>query len=235
MGTRSKPTPTARNRKSVPARTSARRQITPNLLTWSGIETAPRSATITPQKLTMFANALWRACDDARGRMLVEMFFASRGLILPDDIDSDVVRFHSALKFNDDRAPGLVWLLRCAHNDQPVGVVRMFLDVDGALIGQRVLGRAWGAAIKLDADENVSSGLHVAVGVENALAVMMQSVRPVWAVTSTNALADLSVMNGIEALTIITDDTNAQAIEAVSERWRGAGREVLHVQQPRPP
>ena len=57
----------------------------------------------------------------------------------------DVVRFCPNLKRGETRSPGLVWLLRL--RDQPVGIVRLYLDMDGRVVERRVLGRAVGATV----------------------------------------------------------------------------------------
>jgi hypothetical protein len=96
-----------------------------------------------PQKLVRMALAVWRASRPVAGT-LGERFFTSRRLAVPD---AAVVRFHPSLKFGDGRAPGLVWLLRDQRTAEPCGIVRVFLDSDGAPIGKRTLGRALGACI----------------------------------------------------------------------------------------
>ncbi len=59
---------------------------------------------------------------------------------------------------------------------------------------------------------------------------MNSGLRPVWVLTSATVLADFAVIPGIEALTIIDDDT--QAVAAVSARWRAAGCEVVTNEAP---
>ncbi len=72
--------------------------------------------------------------------------------------------------------------------------------------------------IKSRTKSRTASGVH-------DLAAMAQGYRPMWALTGANALADFPVLGGVEVLTVIGGD--ARAVEEVSARWRGAGREVL--------
>jgi len=93
-----------------------------------------------------------------------------------------------------------------------------------------MLGRAKGAAIKLDAAENVTLGLHIGEGIETCLTARQQGFRPVWALGSADSIAGFPVLVGIEALTILVehDDSgaNGRAIQRCSQRHQQAGREV---------
>ena len=73
---------------------------------------------------------------------LGENFFTSRRLAVPD---ADVVGFHPSLKNGDVRSPGLVWLLLDQRTGEPTGIVRVFLDSNGKVIGRKALGRCVGA------------------------------------------------------------------------------------------
>jgi hypothetical protein len=118
------------------------------------------------------ALGIWRACSDPRTSTLAESFFASRGIVLPDDVDGGVLRFHPALKLGDHRAPALVWLARDVFSDEPVAIHRVYLSEDGNVIARRAIGRLYNTAVKLDPDEHVTTGLHVCIGVETAVAAM---------------------------------------------------------------
>jgi hypothetical protein len=113
---------------------------------------------------------IWNEARDPRGT-IVERYLAERpgGLRLPDEIAGDVIRFHPALLFEDERVPGMVALFRDIRTDDPCGIHRTFLDNEGRKLGRKMMGRARGAAIKFDADEDVTLGLHISEGVENGL------------------------------------------------------------------
>jgi hypothetical protein len=223
-------TPPLENRNAARARTAAR-STAPRQHSQLGLFSSriapPR---IDPKKLTKLALGIWGACGDPRGSMLAASHFTARGIALPDDVGTNVLRFHRALTFGDERAPGLLFLLRDVLSDERCGVLRLFLAEDGSLIGRRLLGRAYSAAIS--ADEDVATGLHIAPDVESALAGMNAGLRPMWALPGARALADFPVLGGIEELTInIIGDGGAEA----AARWSAAGREVLHVPPRAPP
>lgn len=101
---------------------------------------------------------------------------------------------------------------------------------EGHKLGKaRTLGKPAGI-VRLSADEDVLFGLHLAEGLETALAALSIGLRPTWATGSTSLMAKFPVLSGIETLTIVTDhDTNGVGEKAAREaeaRWRAAGHEV---------
>jgi hypothetical protein len=64
-----------------------------------------------------------------------------------------------------------------------------------------MLGRSKGAAIKLDAHEEVTLGLHIGEGIETTMAGREFGFAPAWAVGSSGGVADFPVIAGLEALT----------------------------------
>ena len=105
--------------------------------------------------------------------------------------------------------------------------------VQGANLSASMLGRAKGAAIKLDADENVTLGLHVGEGVETCLAARLAGFRPVWALGSASGIAAFPVLSGIEAITVLGEvgdgGANQRATQVCAARWLDAGLEALVV------
>ena len=81
----------------------------------------------------------------------------------------------------------MVALFRDIVTNEPCGIHRTFLDIAGRKLGRKMLGGAGGAAIKLDADEDVTLGSFIGEGVETCLAASLGSFRPVWALGSANA------------------------------------------------
>jgi hypothetical protein len=175
---------------------------------------------------------LWNQSRDPRGTV-VGSYLASRGLRLPDDVAGNVIRFHSALQFDGRLVAGMVALFRDIKTNAPCGIHRTFLDGAGAKLGRKMLGRAKGAAIKLDANESVTLGLHIGEGIESCLAAWLAGFRPVWAVGSATAIAAFPVLAGIEAITILgeTGDggANHRAAQTCAARWIKAGREAFVV------
>ena len=223
--TKDRTTPTRKPKSAARRRLHVDQPRPSDLFAFAGVA-APRldvTPPFDPRKLIKFALGIFHASIDARHAVLFERWTAAQNLHLPDDLDGDVLRFHPRLKNGDDRAPGLIWLLRDVLSDEPTGIVRYFLDSDGVVIARKALGRVYGTAIKLSADADVAEGLHIASSVERGVAAMQAGLRPMWVV---NALADFPLIPGIEALTIITDDADADAVAQCAARWTGAGRMV---------
>ena len=226
-----RPAPTRKR----PVQTAARRDIrkpephhSADLFAWANVPAPRRNvvAPFNPRKLVKLALGIWRVSMDPRHSVLAEKWAASHAITLPDDV-SDAVRFHASLRHGDARSPGLVLLLRDLHRDEPTGVLRAYLDDAGNVIGRRALGRTFNAAIKLTDDADVAAGLHIASGIEIALAAMAAGCRPMWALTGANALASFPVLSGVESLTVLAGPDDVQAVAEVAARWRAAGREVL--------
>ena len=173
---------------------------------------------------------IWNEAHDPR-ETLVANYLASRGLTLPDDVAGEAIRFHPALKFDGGPVDAMVALFRDMTTNEPCGIHRTFLDAAVRKLDRRMLGRVRGAAIKLDADENVTLGLHVGEGVETCLAARLAGFRPVWALGSASAIAALPVLSGIEAITILGEvgdgGANHRAVRACAARWIEDGREAF--------
>ena len=180
------------------------------------------------------ALTLWDEADDPR-ETLVERYLNSRELELGDDLAGDVLRWHP-------RIGAMLALFRNILTGEPQGISRTFLDADGHKIERKFLGPVSGAAIMLDANEEVLNGLHVGEGIETCMtARQYEDRRPCWVLGSAGGLkttgepyggiAAFPVLNGIKCLTILTENdergTNARAVEACAAHWHAAGREVI--------
>ncbi len=175
----------------------------------------------------------WRESLNPRGT-IVEAYLRSRALDLPDEVAGAVLRFHPACPWNEDdgatvRVPAMIAAMRSIATDEIMAIHRTRLSAGGEKIGRRMLGFAAGAAIKLDADDSVTHGLHVGEGVETCLAARQLGLKPAWALGSTSFLATFAVLSGVERLTILAenDAASARAVEACGARWHAAGRKVL--------
>jgi hypothetical protein len=173
---------------------------------------------------------LWKEGCDPRGTV-VTTYLATRGLMISDEIANEVIRFHPTLKSKAGSVGGMLALFRDIHTNKPCGIHRTFLDQAGRKLDRKMLGRAHGAAIKLDVDEHVTLGLHIGEGVESSLAARLAGFRPVWAVGSANAISTFPALTGIETITILgeVDDggANYRASHACAKRWMETGREAL--------
>ena len=166
---------------------------------------------------------LWDASIDPR-KTLAEKYLNSRGLELGVDLAGEVLRWSPGIN-------AIVALFRNIVTDAPQAVGRTFLDREARKVERKFLGPVSGAAIKLDADENVTSGLYIGEGIETCMAGRILGLRPAWALGSAGAIASFPVLNGVEALSLLRehDDANARAAIACGLRWKAVGREVFNV------
>lgn len=147
---------------------------------------------------------------------LAERYLASRGL----SYDGDALRFYP-----DGRA--MVALITDILTGKPQGIHRTFLDRDGRKVDRKMLGLAGGGVVRLSSDDDVSTGLAIAEGIETALAA---PYRPVWACLSAGTMEVFPVLAGIEALAVFADNdrsgTGQKAANSCAARWHEASREV---------
>jgi Toprim domain-containing protein len=171
---------------------------------------------------------IWRGAVDPTGT-LVDVYLASRRLVLTDDVANRVVRFHPSCPFGPGaRQPCMVTLFQDIRTDEPRAIQRTTLQPDGSKISRLTLGPCRGAAIKISPDDDVTMGLTIGEGFETCLAASQLGFRPVWALGSAGAIKEFPVLSGIEALSILaeTGPASAGAIEECADRWDEAGHEV---------
>jgi hypothetical protein len=171
------------------------------------------------------ALALWREGDDPRPTV-VKLYLNNRALELDDDLAGEVLRWHP-------RIGAMLALFRNIHTGEPQAISRTFLDGEGKKLGRKFVGPVAGAAIMLDAFEDVCEGLHAGEGVETGMAARRLGLRPCWALGSAPAVAAFPVIDGLKCLTLLRelDDASERACEACAARWHAAGREVF-INQP---
>jgi hypothetical protein len=179
--------------------------------------------------LGAWALRLWGEAPQAKGT-LAETYLRGRGLEM-DDRARQAIRFHPSCPFGKGvRLPCMIALFRDLRTDKPVAIQRTALTPEGAKIGRKMAGPVAGAAVKLDPDDAVTTGLVVSEGIETAIAGRMLGYKPAWALGSADAIGRLPLLGGIEALTVLgeNDDrgANAKAAEACARRWIAAGAEV---------
>jgi hypothetical protein len=124
-------------------------------------------------------------------------------------------------------------LMRRIKGNQPTAIQRTALTPDGCKIDRRMLGVAGGAAIKLDADAEVTTSLTVGEGLETCLSARQLNFRPAWALGSVAAVTSFPVLPGIEALHLLEETgdrgASARAVQECGSRWYAAKREVIVV------
>jgi hypothetical protein len=114
----------------------------------------------------------------------------------------------------------------------PTGAIsRTYLNpADGRKIGKAKTFGVPAGIVRLSPDEDVTSSLFLAEGLETALTAMALGFTPTWSTGSTSPMQSFPVLPGIECLTIFADhDPNGageRAAEEVIARYRVAGREA---------
>lgn len=207
---------------------------------------APKSAPAPSTESRQAALDLWDRAEPIAGTPAEQYLTrpkreGGRGLTLPPDVSPRALRFHGRVWFSDKVSfgpafhPCLLALYRDLITDEPRAVMRTALAVDGSKIGRAALGSVGGAAVKLSDDADVTMALAIGEGLETTLAGMMDGYAPAWALGSSGAIAKFPVLAGIEALTILMDNDEADskgrrpghdATLECARRWLAAGREA---------
>jgi hypothetical protein len=182
---------------------------------------------------TARALRLWDDASPIDGT-LAEEYLRRRGLEPP--AGDEALRFYGGCPFGDTSYPALIALFRCVNTDEAKAIHRIALGPGGILIGKRMLGRVGGCAVKIDDD--VEQGLVIGEGVETCLAARKIGLKPCWALGSAGAIRSFPLLGGIDCLTILVDNDEADrggrragpdAAAECSERWTQAGREVRRI------
>jgi Toprim domain/CHC2 zinc finger len=139
------------------------------------------------------------------------------------------VRFREQGHSLDGKGLGcIVGIMTDPVTAKPTGAISRTYIHKGLKVGKaKTLGSPVGI-VRLSADEDVLLGLHLAEGLETALAAMAKGFRPVWSTGSAGVMAAFRVLVGVEALTLFADnDLSGAGLRAANEvagRWRSAGR-----------
>jgi len=133
---------------------------------------------------------------------------------------------HHALRWNQNLG-AVIALMTDPITGGPSGIHRTYLNADGTKRDRRMLGRQ--GVVRLSPDEDVTYGLGIAEGVEDALAILLDHWKPVWAATSAGAIGRFPILNGVETLNIFADNDTAglRAAELCADRWIAATAEAL--------
>lgn len=202
-----------------------------------------------PSRTRDYALSLWQeSCPIVSTP--AETYLTRRNIALANEaLEGHALRFHARCPFRLEsgetaRLPAMMALMRDVQTDEPTGVHRTALAPDGsgkaAVRGldspKKMLGSARNAAVKLSPDDDVCLGLHVAEGIETALAVMAMGFRPIWACLSAGGIARFPVLGGIDAITVFADrdasGTGDRAARECAERWHEADREARIIAPP---
>ena len=187
------------------------------------------------------ARRLWHEAAPIEGTP-AETYLAARALplaLIKETLDLRVLRFHPHCpRGKTDRAPALLALITDPEKNVPCGVQRTFLQPDGrdrvrTGAGRMTLGRP--GVVRLSRDEETARGLHLAEGVETAIACgAVFGLLPVWATLGTSGLRTFPILLGLESLTVCADADEAglDSAYACAERYLAAGFVNLRVIAP---
>ena len=100
---------------------------------------------------------------------------------------------------------------------KPTGGIGRTYVHDGRKVAKaKSLGPA--GIVRLNRDDDLLEGFHLAEGLETSLAAMSIGLRPTWSTSSTSTMSTLPVLGGIECLTILADhDPTARGERAARE------------------
>jgi Toprim domain/CHC2 zinc finger len=151
---------------------------------------------------------------------------------------ADAIGWHPAVYFNEpDHAQhgrklgAIIAIMTDALTAEPTGSIsRTYLAPHSVKIGKaKTLGSPMGI-VRLTPDDEVLEGLHLAEGIETALAGMSIGLRPMWSTGSSGLMANFPVLAGVEAITVVVDHdlsgAGERAAREAEARWLAAGREV---------
>jgi putative DNA primase/helicase len=199
-----------------------------------------------------FAMALWKEAKPIKGTP-VETYLTGRGIcIAPVIYSGHALRFHMATPFRLDsgevvRLPSMLGAMTNATTGEFQGLHRTALKSDGTgkahVRGlddpKKMLGSSAGAVVRLTPDEDMTTGLAIAEGIETSLAVLGNfGFGPIWSTLSAGTMAHFPVLPGIEALTVFADNDKPkmqggrprqagnEAARQCVERWLADGREA---------
>jgi hypothetical protein len=186
---------------------------------------------------TALALRIWREARQP-AESPVARHLARRGLEDVYNVHASL-RFHPSCPFAGDRTRAMVALVRNIVTNEPQAIHRTALSLDGQKIevngkDRLALGSIRGAAVKLTADEEVTTCLGIGEGIETTLSLRCLpefGASPVWSVLNAGGITSFPVLPGIECLWIAVDDDPAgrASSELCADRWRRAGREVFLV------
>jgi hypothetical protein len=144
----------------------------------------------------------------------------------------DAVGWHPSVLFREEGHPFdgkrlgcIVGVMTDALTGKRTGAISRTYIHEGCKLGKpKTLGRPTGI-VRLSADEDVLLGLHLAEGMETALAALAMGFRPIWSTGSASLMADFPVLAGVEALSLFADNDASRAgllaANNVAARWRG--------------
>ncbi len=203
--------------------------------------TVHRAPTVKPKhqgekhvRLSDWGRALWNTTQELDGVAL--LYLEARRCWIPPAYGD--LRWHPALKHPSGYVgPALVALITDAHTREPLSLHRTWITATGkAEVDPPRLHLAnhsiKNGVIRLTPDDDVSTLLGIAEGIETALSLAWAPL-PVWALIDAGHMAQFPVLGGISTL-VISQDMDPAGMSAASicaRRWAEAGRDVRVTRQ----
>jgi len=185
---------------------------------------------------TEFARNRWAASIPISGT-IAERYLRARAVEMPP-AGADVLRFHPALRHPSGLPwPGMVAAITHAVTNELVGIHRTFLERNGSdkapvKPDRMILGGKRGGVIRLIVDEDISSRIAIAEGLETALSAIGAGW-PCWSAIDAGNMASLPVWPWCD-LAIFADNDAAGLVgaEALARRWLAAGGSATIITAP---
>lgn len=176
------------------------------------------------------ARRIWDQSSPAIGSP-VERYLIGRDLEIVPELSE--LRYHPHCPIRGEQVGAMIATMTDAFTGAFRGIHRTRLNPKD----KAMLGPAKGAVVRLSADDEVATGLHICEGIETGMALLAMGIRPLWCALSASGIAALPVLNGVDALTIFADRDANQAGERAAldcaDRWRAVGREVRVLAAPK--
>ena len=185
-----------------------------------------------------FIKSIWTSAQPLHGSMAERYLDETRHVDvtkLPEDIHRSL-RFHPNCVFGSGTyLPCLIALMRDPLSDAPIGIQRIALEerngriekIDRRMLGHAGVVKLWPPGPQLVVGEGLETVLAAATRIPYAGAPLI----PAWAALSSEKLASLPVIPGVERLILLVDnDSNQegqQAAACATNGWRAQGRTVV--------
>jgi len=181
----------------------------------AGVQSRPKAIQEEPKKVDW---SLWHRAVPLPGT-LAEKYFVHYRKLKIGSLDLD-----HCLRFNSVHRMVVALMTHPITND-PVGIHRTYLNAEGGKFERKMLGHQ--GVVRVTDDPDVTYGLGIAEGIEDALTVAL-NWGPAWAATSAGAIERFPVLSGIDRISIFADADAAgqKAARACADRWIAAGQEA---------
>jgi putative DNA primase/helicase len=182
------------------------------------------------RRWSSYAQDIWQASGPITG--VAAAYLGAVGCRIPP-AEGDL-RWHPNLENKRENwtGPALVARVTDPITNEPLTLHRTWITETNKapLVEPRLVLRDHqlkGGVIRLWPDEEVTTGLALAEGIETALSAA-HAFTPIWSTVDKDNLSGFPVLQGIEAITIFADPKPGEiaAAEKCANRWLEAGREV---------